>query len=626
MTKDIEYKHFQALSDILLHSIKRKDYTIIETLSRFFHEAFKNVRDDSNDKAVIYPTAYYEVVYRIIEELASEPNLSNPPIEYRTAGSVWLLGEGTNTEPSNETYNWIWRNILMSVRYEKDEFIMYHWQTSHQYLTFSLRYIQPEYDFKSNRLNAKNQEQIDKRKSSRKKFIEFHYALGGLLLYTERYKLIKRIFNYTTSTPPKYELLPDSMAEIFDTYNEMRDPFDRKYPFIEHVFPFPDLDGLNSGAVIKKWISSYMALLFLRQYSIFPYLIIMKPLEYPQPPKTQGKIRQWIDGLEFFKKLVTQHLANRSLCEATSLNFITEEWCKSNNVAYPIEFIDNFKKKLEEAYEANAKNLPISQEKVNRFIDSTRETIEPVVNAYLPISNKSDLGDQAEKWFLSGQTMIQDKDVLSENPQTDHLNFHSILGFELSQEIKDQVASTFVIKTHKSFVLKPEDIFRAIDAIGIDSHYLIIGFGVNLDHYLQEIKVQSLSSNAYKGAKFMSFETTRITDSVLFILKLSDLPSIKTLPLEASIISKYSLEKISDTLNLYASVVDLSKDPTLRSELKVERSEDELNKSALLTIGILLEVRWKKDVQVIQLIEYSEYRQRGMPNSLTEVKQFVHSK
>lgn len=625
--KDTEYKYFRALSDVLLNSITRKNHTIIETLSRFFYGAFKKVRDDSKDEPVVYPTAYYEMVYRIIEVFASQPQFSNPPIEYRTAGSIWLLGEMTETEISENTYNWIWRNLSLAIKYEQDEMIMYHWQTAHQYMTYSLRYIQPEFDFRSDELIPKNEKQIEKRKSLRKRFIEFHYALGGLLLYRQRFKVIKRIFDYTTSTPPRYELLPESMNEVFYAYNEMRDPFDRKHTFIGHVYPFPDLSGLNADSVIKKWISSYMALLFLRQYTIYPYLITMRPLDYPNIPKTQGEIKQLSESLTFFKTLVSQHLGNRQLMEATSLDFITKEWCETKQVPYPLDFIDSFKVQLENAYDINSKNLPISPEKKAKFINATKSIVESAIKSHDVIKNPIDFDSEVDKWYVNGQRMIQTKDSFSENPEIDHLNFDTILGYATAEDVHEKFASTFVYKTNKTFILKPEDIFKAIDILGIDSQYIIIGFGINLDHYVKQLRVSALGGNYYRGINVVIFKGSRFTDSSFFIVKITDLPSIKTLPIGEPVISTYSLEKISDSQNLYASVVDLSKaSPELFTELKNEKSEEELKKSVLVTIGLSLEIRWRKEMRMIQLTEYSEYRQSGLPNTLSDVKQFINVK
>src|SRR5690606_10916876 len=111
--------------------------------------------------------------------------------------------------------------------------------------------------------------------------------------------------------------------------------------------------------------------LFLRQYTIIPYLIIMKPLDFPSPPKTQGEITKWIEGIDFFKKLLDEDLKNKELLTTLDLNFITREWCNNNNKLYPTDFVDNLKEILNKAYDTNAINLPISEEKVLKLENST---------------------------------------------------------------------------------------------------------------------------------------------------------------------------------------------------------------------------------------------------------------
>ncbi len=125
------------------------------------------------------------------------------------------------------------------------------------------------------------------------------------------------------------------MHEIFKFYFDVRDPYERKYSWISNQYPFPEFSGLNADYAIKKWIMSYMAILFLRQYTITPYLITMRPLDFPPIPSTQGEIKQWIDGIDFFKKLVNDHLKNNELLKTLNLDFITPDWCTENQKLYP---------------------------------------------------------------------------------------------------------------------------------------------------------------------------------------------------------------------------------------------------------------------------------------------------
>lgn len=622
MKANRDLKYFSALSDLLLQSIRNQQTNVSKTLSDFFYTAFRQVRDQFKNEPVVYPAAYYELVHKAIEELAILKEKRNYLLEHRTAGGIWLLGELQGSEISETTYSWMWNNLLLAIRYQQDDLIMNHWETCHQYYSYNLPYIYQEDDRSLNNFQVSNQEAVDKRNSERERFIEFHYALGGLLTYKERYSCIKRMFNYTQSQPPKYELLPESMYEIFKFYADIRDPYERKYPWISHKYHFPESSGIGADSVIKKWIMSYMAILFLRQYSIYPYLITMRPLDFPPTPNTQSEIKQWIEGLDFFKRLVNEHLQNNVLLKTLNLDFITQEWCNENNKLYPIVFIDTFKTNLEDAYNVNALNLALSAEKVNQFENSTTLIIEAAIEKLQPIKNTTPIQDEnSDKWYVNGQRMLQDKDAFSANPEVHHIDFDSFLASVVSSNIKDVLVETFLRKTSQSYLLKPEDIFRAIDKLSIDKSYIIVTFGLNLDYYINHFQVPELSRNKYRKTDIHSFGGSQLVRKSLFVLKKSDLPNISTRQIDENTIAKYSLKKISKNLNLYSSVIDMNATTDeIFNENKENKSDDELRKSVLLSIVISTELKWKKNIDVIELRQYSEYFQKGITNKLDEVK------
>jgi hypothetical protein len=617
-----DLKYFSALSDLLLQSIRTQQTTYSRTLSDFFYTAFRKVRDKFINEPVVYPELYYETVYRAIEELAIIKEKRNYLLEHRTSGGIWLLGEMQGKEISETTYAWLWRYLLLAVRYQQDDLVMNHWETCHQYYSYSLPYVYEQYDNSANNFQVCNQVAVDKRKAERLRFIEFHYALGSLLIYKERYACIKRIFNHTQSQPPKYELLPESMQEIFKFYFDVRDPYERKYTWISHQYPFPELSGLNADYVIKKWIMAYMAVLFLRQWTIYPYLITMRPLDFPPTPPTQGEIKQWIDGLDFFKKLVSEHLQNKELLKTLNLDFITLEWCAENQKPFPIKFIEDFKITLESAYHSNALTLPLSNEKIQQFENSTREIVESAIEKFKPINNITAIQDvNADKWYINGQRMLQSKDAFSENPEVLHMEFDSFLASVVSRSLNDGLGEIFFRKESKSYLLKPEDFFKAIDKLAIDESFVIVNFGINLDYFITQLKVSELSQDKYKNTAIYSFNGSQIVRDSLFVLKKSDLPNISTRPIDADIIAKYFLKKISETINLYTSIIDLNNtSEEVFYENKNDKSDDELRKSVLMSIIVSTEFKWKKNVELIQLRQYSEYFQKGIANKLEDIE------
>lgn len=616
-----DLKYFNALSDVFLHAIKKQNLALSEKISRFFYDEFKKFREESDpNNPIEYPYDYYIIVYKSIEELALLQNKKNSSLKYMTSGGIWLLGESSGFEISETTYTWLWRNIRLAIKYEQDDLIIYHWEHAHQYFTFQLRYIYPEYEG-GGLGNQTNQDLVEKRKKERKRFLEFHYALGGLLLYKERYSCIQKIFNYTTSEPPRYELLPESMNEIFNRYIEFRDPYDVRFSWISSKYSFPDLHGLNSDRVIKKWIASYTALLFLRQYTIRPYLITQKPLDFPPIPGTQGERKEWIDNLDFFRKLVSECLENVELINKLNLGFITREWSKENGNYYPLDFIDEFKKILLNAYESGAIYQEISDKKRELFYNSTKSILESTLDSYAPINNLLGITGACTKIYVNGITTIFDKDAFSENPEVDFRYYDKILASGLAERINNGISSSFLVNTSKSYLIKPEDIFNAVKNLGINENYLIIAFGIDLHHYTEFLKIEGLSQKGFNGIPIYSYPGSHSVRQSLFIINKSNLPQITTIKIEDSIIQKYSLKRISDKYYIYASVLDVNKvSQEILNENLQNMTESEFRKSALLNITQSTEITWKKNIELIHITEYSAYRQEGLPNSLNDIK------
>ncbi len=616
--KDNELKYFKAIGDVLLYSINRNNASLTKTISNELYTEFRKIRDDAGEQPIVYPIAYYELVYTIIKELILLNNQRFANIQVRTLGSVLLLGEAFKFRVSEDTYNWMWRNLILAIQNERDDMVLDHWETAHQFISYSriTDIIELEYDPTNE--DIKNKEVVDeKRKGNHKRFLEFHYALGGVLLYKKRYSCIKQIFSYTQSHPPKYDLLPENMTEIFQFYSEFRNPYNTKYIWISHLYPFPDPRGITSDRIIKKWISSYFTLLFLRQYSIIQYYIPT----FPTIPKSQSEIKSWIDAMDFFEKLVTEHLNNKELLSATNLDFITPKWYNKNKKQHPIHFIKELKKKLEEGYEQNAKKASISENKVKQFEQSTKDKIEETVNNLYEIKNKEPIEGDTDKSSISGIRTLYQKDAFSKNKEIHYVDFNSFLASGLSDYIKYGVREIFDLKKTKTYLLKQEDLFRAVDKLKINSDYIIIAFHTGLDYYVNQLKDPKLTTEKYGDIDIIYLSNTTVVSYSLYVIKKSDLPNISTKEIDEKEIKEYSLKKISDDFNLYASIIDLNKaSKEILNKHRDDKTEDEARKYVLMTISILIEVKWKKNINLVCLKEYSMYRQDGLPNDIEEVK------
>jgi hypothetical protein len=609
---------FRAISDLLYYSIRIQDSELAHVISRFIYDRFADQREISKSKTIEYTTEYYELAYKATEELAIINNNRLLFLEARSAGAIWLLGEKKDYEISETTYKWLWYNISIPVKYNKDNMIMSFWETANQYFSYNLPVITPEY---SNG-NLSNQDKINERDKSRKRFLEFTHALGGLLLYKKKYSCISRIFKYTNSIPPKYELLPSNMDQIMELYINYRDPYEDNYPWITVKYNYPELDGITADYIIKKWICAYIAVLLIRQYTLVAHYIYEKPLEPPTTPKTQRDKRIWIDNLDFFKDLIKDNLNNSELIEILNFNFITDSWCDNNSIQCPTEFIENLKKDVVLKYKEQEAEQEISQDLVNNFYDSTKKQITSALEKYHPIKNSDKIESDYKELFIIGDRAIVEKSSYALDQESENLNYDSFLAESISNKIHRGMSEIIYFMKNKTYLIEQKDMFTAIDKLNIDpQEYIILNYENYLPYFINDLKIPNLQTDNYNSLKIFSFEQYHFSliGESFFIVKKADLPNIEYLDISEEEVKKYSLKLLDETCKIYGSVLPLNKHKDLQQDFLKQTDEETLNKSVLINIEIKNKIRWRRNSEVVQIKSFSRYGQKGSPSDLKDI-------
>ena len=345
--------YFDGVSKVLNYSISKAD----EELARQTYSAIIDVliktRTDKSGQEVIYPDEFYDAVFEANERLLKRERKT---LSYLNEGSMLsiFIDEVQQTIISDKTYQYMWLGLRQAVLYNNSEAIKAYWEKAHQYANFALDRIHPEYD---KDFNIVNKEALDQQKTIKEKFVEFHYALGGLLLYHKMYDTLEYIMSWTNQQPPKYILVPSTMSEVINMYMHIafKDGI-RGFMYYESHYPFIGVRGVNASDIIRFWIKKYMAVLFLRQYTLHSYYIYEDTLQLPRVPESMSEKHAWNDELDILQDLLQRICADTEMLKALGYQHMSDkQWFVEKDKPTPSELIESFKAQIEHDMERTRK-------------------------------------------------------------------------------------------------------------------------------------------------------------------------------------------------------------------------------------------------------------------------------
>jgi hypothetical protein len=619
-----DFISFEGMSDILFWSIQNQNMKVARKVSSYFYEIFQEYREnwdkekDEKNEGLIYPDLFYGIVYNTIEQSVKADKNSYKFLEARTSGLTWLLGEFKCPKISERTYVWMWRNIVLAIENNRLDLVFMHWSSAHQYFSMNLEYLSPEYDNTSNEIIVTNQKLIDERANERELFLEFHFALGGLLLYKNKVKFIKKLFAYTTSQPADYYLLPIHMNQVFHMFFKFFDPNERHFPWITTKYYFPDLDGVGAQGVIKSWVCQYIGILFIRQFNLQTYLSYQAPTENPILPTTTAEKRQWLDNISYFKEIIKVKVNDEELMK--NLNFEV-------NSQY-LDKITEIEKEIKNDFDYSERTAVPLGEKVELYYNTVNKLLTPTFNSLEPLVNvkKKPNDSETDVFNINGQTNLTEKGSFTDNGIA-HLNFHSFLPETTSRRFKENLSSIFYVNSKEHYYVTQEDAFKAVDNLKINAdNYIIVLFGaMNFSYYINNLNVSGLSENNYKGIDIIYFPVSiRVVGTSLFVIKKKHLPWINFNEISEKYVDLYELKLLNDKYKLYSTVSDLNTNNQLREAIIKEGKDKDtdLEKFVFQGINFNTTLRFSKKLKLVR-IQIKGYFDNGRKtNSLSDIKKF----
>jgi hypothetical protein len=609
---EIRQYYLKAINEITYYAVEKQDEHLQETLLEFYHKTFAKIRRNHTKNVPLeYPVDLYFMVNKLNEESTVIQNRKLRAIEHRAVSGVWLLGEDfEEIIISKETYGWLWRNIYTICDYPR--LVKMFWANSSQFYDFRLQPILQDYNFEANEII--NNVEVERRDRERKNFIEFHYALGGLIYYRKKYELLKYFFEYSQSQPPNYVLLPESMTEIFYWFEHFRNEFKNIGRPIDLKYYFPELDNLGNRRQVNYWICSYLTILFIRQYSLNQYYIYQNFTDLPNLPNNIRELGNWLDSISFFEKCLNDVIGNDELIKDLGYKELVVE----KKEAFE-QFIEDLKDQITNAIGEQKLNAELSQEMIKHFFESSNPILTKAFEVYKPVFIPLDAehNEGRLKLSLSGAITLESKSAFTEN-DIPHLNYDTFFANSIVREsIKRYIPNSFIVAKTKRYLLRREDIIASISKL-IGENPEIIIVGVNLQYRVHEI----LENSNFKDRVIPIPSTEYNSQDLLFVLRKGDLPAIEHKDLMDDEKEKLKLVLINNELKIYASVIDINKEENkeIKDKWNLDNEPDNRDLKIQLALSFLSVIHWKDSREVIQINITSEFREQGIPNHINDIE------
>ena len=613
---DIDKKQYilMSINEITINAVENNDKRIEEDILKFYlglrirlRKEYKDNHNKQNEEGIRYPYYYHQLIRELIKIFVDRNDDNFISLQSRiTNGDFLVPNDFQNIKISEDTYNSLWYNITL-IRNNTD-YMSKFWSHSNQYFWTELKDI-------VRYLDNSNKDEVEEREQERKRFLEFHYTVGGLLLYSKNYEALKYIFSYSQQSPPDYKLLPYHMKELFEWIEFFRNEYKQipKFFIGYDRYRFPNLDSVGTREQVIFWICRYLCVLFIRQYKLYknPYYSNTTNQPYLNDLSLM-ELYNWKESITYFKFCLNKVLEDREALEQLEL------W---NTYKLKYSEIDKFIIELEQSIHKHISDkkerAELSQKKIEQFYASSKEILENCLEEYLPINNTEDF-DTDFKVTFSGQRTLSNKSFFVDDDISCMGYDSSLANFISRYSIKKYIPNSFLGAETKSYLLNNNNLLEGIGRIINDKEedIVIIIFNAGDD------TSQKLSNSQYKE-KVISLPATDLRNTI-FILEKSNLPKIEKSDISEEVKQELQVKKISDKWNIYGTIIDIN---LPKNEAIKEKWIDDINyyqkeNKLQILLGLLFvgHIKFKSDRKIIQININNEFEELGTENKLSDLE------
>lgn len=421
-----------------------------------------------------------------------------------------IFCKGFNGE---NNYATIWHSLNKIMESENTEWFQQYWSAAISYCGLIVKNLRSD----ASKYVFKNQA----------RFLEFHHALGAMLVYQRKNEWLHYILTTDNVSPRKFDLIPGSLNQIFFHMVRFEHLSDRPWELTGKYQMNGISNDVNSDQTILLQLYRYFTLLIMRLYSYNDYNIgYCDPMQLPN-----------IDGYDLRGLKDLKGTVERIL-------YTVNYWYDDNRISEiylpvtpekseVIKLLDGLIEKINARIQFHINNPELDTDK-----------FEELKSLLAEADNKSkvlaDMPNEEEK-RIWGATSIEmtieyqlDADISSKDGYKGWSNFPEVILQALNTKVARYIDSCYsFIEPLVDLRISEKNLFAALDKLQIPKECLILSMGVYLGgidvkYNKKSILTYDYTNNTCSYGKIPVIENNSAY-SVVFIIKKSDLLKMETL-------------------------------------------------------------------------------------------------
>jgi len=356
-----------------------------------------------------------------------------------------------------------------------------------------------------------------------KRFYEMHVMMGALYVWSGRYNMLNMIMTYSSSSPSGYVLIPGTFQRIF----EMMERIDSQQPFyMQSHYPFYGLEGgVNTDAMLMRYVFRYLALLIIRLWSYDDYNINYADVyQLPSPDNVKIRINERKDDLcQLLSSAVSEWYSSGNI-ERVGLRHVPTE----NEVQVLLQrFRDEISNKNRELTTAPEVD-PEKKEKLRADIIVANGRSDPQI----PVDNRAMItaDENTTDHVLEAKLQIE-QEVITINYDVSFANLGSVMIELINNQLTEYYKRTLVHNSRNTDVwrIRHQDALKAVDRLGVqDGQYAVVLLGCTPDGMQTEEKALLHEDGRWYYRNMAVYCLSGYHQPAgMYVIKLSDLPYVE---------------------------------------------------------------------------------------------------